>query len=324
LVGVKIKIDETIERQVRALTMDASTVHSAMIHPGKVRSRVLMDGQDRMRVNIQHIELYHVPSKPIMVRLAFRRENVKTASMPIQSKDFDKHSFEFPLTYHSILFDKLKVEVLESKLLFGNTGIGRCHIKLSKLSSLLGECCETFELKLKHHHLNPLHHSAVLGKITLKFVFYGGPMDQIIPPILTHFDEPIVCDSPSSTPSDEFLRYLEEAEMEHTKPGISPLFMRPRMDSISSVSSTASTLTNCTSGSDRKFSNRNGKIITERTKLGLKEIADVYTTVIGFNSPISKPDMAKALVFLVKFFERHPRRYSLVHRAHCLLDLPMH
>ncbi|RKO87829.1 hypothetical protein BDK51DRAFT_35319, partial [Blyttiomyces helicus] len=91
----------------------------------------------KMAVSVVSMRLHKV-RKEVGVRVAFRNKKLKVppAAYPEGHKDDER---EFAVTYHSLLFDYLKVDIMEPGILGSN--IGRARIRLARLPQVVG----TFE-----------------------------------------------------------------------------------------------------------------------------------------------------------------------------------
>lgn len=84
---------------------------------------------------------------------------------------------------------------------------------------------------------------------------------------------------------------------------------RYRSSSTSSVLSTSSIQsTTCNSGSTRKYSTKKGDLVSERTRLGLKELSELSSSFFRSGWKINKTELARAFLFLQKYFSNyHPQ-----------------
>lgn len=86
-------------------------------------------------VHLESISL-HKPIKNFVLRFSFRHRKFKTNST-LYPNGHSEEKFKFDLSYHSLLFDHLKVDVYEGG--FFGSHVGRAHIRLARLPQALGD-----------------------------------------------------------------------------------------------------------------------------------------------------------------------------------------
>jgi hypothetical protein len=180
-------------------------------------------------------------------------------------------NFSLPITYHSLIFDNIKIDVMESRPYKSTNILGRARIRLADLEIDHGSFrAISFPLRMAKG-------DGIVGSVILCFEFSGPSFDRSsagIRPSLV-LSEGNLTQSPDRMNSvDEIEDLLEDEIARDVSSTVSSctssVTKSPSM--VSSFSSTTSPTIN--SGSARKVSNRPGFFMSERTSLGIRELAE--------------------------------------------------
>jgi hypothetical protein len=78
-------------------------------HPGMIEYLIKINSYlELMTIRIVSMEFYESVKSNIIIKMSFRKKNIQTVPTRNYEDLFDFEQ-EFPLTYHSVLFDSLKV-----------------------------------------------------------------------------------------------------------------------------------------------------------------------------------------------------------------------
>ncbi|KAJ3020020.1 hypothetical protein HKX48_001435 [Thoreauomyces humboldtii] len=279
-----------------------------------------------MMVHLENITLAK-PIKNVVVRFSFRHRKFKTMAAAYPSGHSEtKHKFD--CTYHSLLFDHLKVDIYEGG--FFGSHIGRCHIRLSRLPQVLGDIEHTYSLNHRKAYTNPKLAGKDIGEITIGFSFIGGrrsnrERDQSISSGLANSTPSLhngmrrmdtdgfaVDVSAMDTPeqqadAESFMEYYKQAQDDDKS-------MYERSKSFDDSRSVISMRTTASGPSSQKKKKKAG-LIAENTLLGLKEVGELASAFFGTGWKINKRDFARSLLFVQKYYGKYhpnPRTNDIV------------
>ncbi|KAJ3222083.1 hypothetical protein HK099_002737 [Clydaea vesicula] len=312
---------------------------------------------DLMTVTIKSFDSHSLHNKKTFLRAAFRNKKIQT----LPFNDLSSHSRKklyFPVSFHSLLFDTLKLDIVEQRPFLSNLTVGRVRIKLHNLSLNQSEILQTFPiLPKKIDNKNPTSTSLTLGNITINIKFSGPSFGTLVenfteePENYSDLSDDIDDEEKLKNESQvkEFVEVIED-EIIHNEANNfsnsqvtqqtksiqlqqrSRSYSRTRSDvsktarSISGVSTSTSSvtapvhsyssMTEINSGSIRgRVSTKRGTVFSERTKLGIREIAEFASSFFWFGFQVGKKDFVKSLLVLRKYFTDYypnPRTYDVV------------
>ncbi|KAJ3168430.1 hypothetical protein HK101_011637 [Irineochytrium annulatum] len=272
-----------------------------------------------MNVSVERLEIPgRAHDRPVSLRVVFRGKKLKPIQPELQRQ---REIFEASLTYHSLLFDVLKVDVHEKggKLSSGAL-IGRARVRLADLTSLNGSVVQVFDL-LPRKEGKVI--GGVLGSITLSFDFARsveddeddsiGPDDsaslvgdlgdeelasQFGPPTNKN-GQPVAGQPTTDTVVEEFMGYFRAIETSTTIG--SPTTLGSSLSSPASAHPAISA-----AGTILKFdAKRRGTMVSPRTMTGLREMSDFAAAFFNQGWKISKLEFAKAALLVGKWQYKH-------------------
>ncbi|KAI9101837.1 hypothetical protein DFS34DRAFT_433546 [Phlyctochytrium arcticum] len=285
-----------------------------------------------MNVRIERIYLASVKApRNLLVRFAFRHRKV-TEGPAMFPDGVAELKARFELTYHSLLFDHLKLDVFEGG--FMGSHVGRAHVRLSALTRLLGTVIATFQLNHRKAHKSPKLGSRHIGEITIAFDFIqgrkgavplrsasasasvqgsrststssGGPLSPALP---TRSYSGSSASPYFSTDSGGETRTLHDSpepsspsRSDNDDGSNSPLpHTLNRDDSRSMISFKTYSSSESTPSTTRSKPG----LIAESTLMGLKELSELFSTFFGTGWKIDKMQFARALLFLQKYYSKY-------------------
>ncbi|KAI8920196.1 hypothetical protein DFJ77DRAFT_451634 [Powellomyces hirtus] len=278
-----------------------------------------------MMVHLENITLAK-PVSNISVRFSFRARKIKSpvAAYP---NGLSEQKYKFECSYHSLLFDHLKVDIFEGG--FFGSHIGRAHIRLSRLPQVLGDIEHTYTLNHRRAHRSHRKASKNIGEITIGFNFIGGRRSKrharsgssssgVAPFPSTLSGGPRRMDSEflgveetntreQQAEAEEFMEYYKEAQEEDKE-----MYGSGNFDDSRSVISMRTTSSGATTITKKK---RRPTLISENTMMGLKEIGDIASAFFGTGWKLTKPEFARALLFVQKYYSKYhpnPRTNDIV------------
>ena len=202
--------------------------------------------------------------------------------------------------------------------------IGKVRLKFSKLPSLFGEITKSVDILPKHRQTKPGVSNTVLGTIEIRFIFHGGNITNIkmlknverkthdsdaseseYSSSVAWTDTESIADDASVT---TFMSYFESAAAAGYESSSSVNGSGSDTSFASAISFARSRNTSAdriNSGSSQKYSNRPGKVFSERTKLGLREMSEFAVSFFKSGWKLSKFELVRSLMFFHKFCTKH-------------------
>ncbi|KAI8825752.1 uncharacterized protein EV422DRAFT_514045 [Fimicolochytrium jonesii] len=265
----------------------------------------------------------------IHFRFAFHHEKKKSAAAKYPD-GFVGAEWEFECSYHTLVFDALKVDVWESGGgIFGaERCLGRCFVKMAKLEEVTGRVHGIYELQQRNAQSSRKGSAKGqdIGTIGIELRFKGesagGDDDHTT---LSRF--PTTPEGYDTLPQDsahgalvdkwighsqqeeeeEYMDSFREAHVQERKLPTGPetKTFAGRARSIISMRSTITAITTMTTTSTNTTASSNKR--PESTMAGMKEASQLASALFGTGWRLNKLEIARAWLFLGKYHrERCP------------------
>jgi hypothetical protein len=236
-----------------------------------------INSRDLLLLTVHNITLNSSSPRRTFLKLCFRHTRIETRA--VSDPALHTHSsFPLPISYHSLLFDTIKLDMMEIRPYKSSNILGRVRVRLADLEIDHGS------FHAISFPIQTLKGDGIVGSVVLRLEFTGPS-----------FERSTAMSSISSEGDSTTMNQVDE--MEDLLEGIKLEDEISRSDcaSPSSISSSnsgvgvpslvctfSSTSSTMNSGSARKVSSRPGFFMSERTSLGIRELAEFGNSFFKF------------------------------------------
>ncbi|KAJ3204824.1 hypothetical protein HDU67_009294, partial [Dinochytrium kinnereticum] len=295
-----------------------------------------------MSITIERVTLSNRPSdRPLLYRVVFRGKKLSpiddtttTPTTPRSPPQRLSHQMVYrsPLTYHSLLFDTIKIDVhdLPRSPLMPHTHIGRARIRLSDLGNVNGSIVRTLDLAPRRERRKGGRGvEGGVGSVVVSFDFSRsvevGVDDGIDPDDSASLvgeeevgeDEQGWRGQPASGGDkavvEEFMGYFRAVHQSESLPRSKTLDSSFSASSSSPSSHPSLTPSQTMAGTILRFDAKPKKtLLSPRTLTGLQEMSNIAAAFFNHGWPITKLDLTRSLLLLSRWQHHHEPQ----HRTH--------
>ncbi|KAJ3098571.1 hypothetical protein HDU97_003916 [Phlyctochytrium planicorne] len=326
---------EQIEAIYKAKHLGSNNPHALPISQESVGGINPNSYPTAMTVTIERVEIANRPlDRPILYRVVFRGKKLKpigdeaNENQP-QRRLAHQMVYESALTYHSLLFDTIKIDVhdLPKSSLLPYSHIGRARIRLSELESVNGSVVQSFPLFAKKAGTTKgrrMGNATAVGHIVVSFDFTRSVEDDEDDSILPDDSASLIGDlgdeelgsrfgtrmktaAQGEAVVEEFMGYFRAVEKADSS------FLDG--DTISQAGSSFPSLapSQTMAGTVLRFEpKKKGAIVGHRTLTGIQELSNIAAAFFNHGWPITKVEFSRSLLFIGKWQARHQAQ----HRTH--------